>query len=217
MKCLLAVETSTSPRVGSRCCNHQPAELQRWHNAGQRTIHRPSDLSAVFTRTLQVKDVFWSKTQAQAREHGSVRAVLSALNRLWKPDSLAPVDLTKSLRYESIDRLTIYTRMHTKKKVVRSVRRRLGSRYHWTFVGNAAEASVARAYQFLRERGSHEYLCGSDSMFYGKDISLSWKAFCSVFIHAASPSSDHCQFMRLCICTDMIDRSNRCDLHLQVA
>lgn len=27
-----------------------------------------------------------------------IRHILSALNRLWKPDALSPVDLTKSLR-----------------------------------------------------------------------------------------------------------------------
>lgn len=44
-----------------------------------------------------MRDVFWSRAQSQAREHVGVRQTLSALNRLWKPDALTPVDLTKSL------------------------------------------------------------------------------------------------------------------------
>ncbi|CAN0067977.1 unnamed protein product [Scytosiphon promiscuus] len=45
------------------------------------------------------RDVFWSQAQAQCREHLGVRQVLDALNRLWKPDAKAPVDLTKSLSF----------------------------------------------------------------------------------------------------------------------
>lgn len=48
---------------------------------------------------LQARDVFWSKSQAQAREDLRVRQVLASLNRLWKPDPATPMDLTKSLRF----------------------------------------------------------------------------------------------------------------------
>lgn len=61
-----------------------------------RKIHHP--LLHLPSNPPQARDVFWSKAQVRAREHLSVRQVLAALNRLWKPDAATPVDLTKSLR-----------------------------------------------------------------------------------------------------------------------
>ncbi|CAM9473454.1 unnamed protein product [Choristocarpus tenellus] len=52
-----------------------------------------------------VRSLFWSQAQVQAREHTGVRNVLSALNRLWKPDASSVIDLTKSL--SSCDRLFV--------------------------------------------------------------------------------------------------------------
>lgn len=46
----------------------------------------------------QVRNVYWSKAQVQAREDVRIRHLLSSLNRLWKPDAKSAVDLSKSLR-----------------------------------------------------------------------------------------------------------------------